>query len=634
MSINLGNIVGSIKSENEPTKTFVLWAKILNIAFPDIVEFLAFNGDTGQWEPLQGDGKQQFIEFQESVSNEYDGVPGFTMNSYEKGSHLIATFDTTNTGPVDVDVNSLTDRDVKKHDGAGGIVELVAGDLQADIPYIIVDDGVQYIVVAGIAASGGIYSGNGALSGATTVTMATNDLGFNSTGISNLFYIDATNDTVGVGTVPDTNTNLHVKGTFSSTLKVERETSLQDTFSTLVVKGTKTSDMSDGFGAGIAFQIEDNAAVVNAVGVITGYRDGADDTGALGFDVFNGAVRKQSVVRINSSENMMIGFSGLGAITDLSTRLVVKGVDTGSTNFAFKALDGSLGNLMGIRNDGNVGIGQNATAPTQQVEVVHNQNALTALFVTNTTDGTAAQAAIRVTSNTATFMQLQAVADTNSVISQFAGSVNVFASGGANELAFAHDTASGKMTWRIGGSVNTNANRRRLTLGFVSGEGDTWGLALGNNFDPSAKLHMGGENISRSAWGLTGDMFRQDAKIHTDNSTAGSGTATNAVINSIEIPTIAATNSSVTTTNAATWYIAGAPAAGTNMTLTNSYSIWVDDGLSRFDGVVQLPEFIVASLPANTSGGVIMVTDETGGYVMAFNDGTNWRRVTDRVIVS
>ena len=35
-----------------------------------------------------------------------------------------------------------------------------------------------------------------------------------------------------------------------------------------------------------------------------------------------------------------------------------------------------------------------------------------------------------------------------------------------------------------------------------------------------------------------------------------------------------------------------------------------------------------------TTGGMILVTDETGGAIPAFYDGTNWRRVTDRAIVS
>ena len=45
---------------------------------------------------------------------------------------------------------------------------------------------------------------------------------------------------------------------------------------------------------------------------------------------------------------------------------------------------------------------------------------------------------------------------------------------------------------------------------------------------------------------------------------------------------------------------------------------------------------VVGGLPpaSRFQGHIIMVTDETGGYVPAFCDGTNWRRVTDRAVVS
>lgn len=47
------------------------------------------------------------------------------------------------------------------------------------------------------------------------------------------------------------------------------------------------------------------------------------------------------------------------------------------------------------------------------------------------------------------------------------------------------------------------------------------------------------------------------------------------------------------------------------------------------------PEYTVATVPAaSTSYGLIMVTDEVGGAVPAFSDLTDWRRVTDRAIIS
>lgn len=49
-----------------------------------------------------------------------------------------------------------------------------------------------------------------------------------------------------------------------------------------------------------------------------------------------------------------------------------------------------------------------------------------------------------------------------------------------------------------------------------------------------------------------------------------------------------------------------------------------------------LPSFTVAGLlsAATWDGGMIIVSDEVGGEIPAFSDGTDWRRVSDRAIVS
>jgi hypothetical protein len=50
---------------------------------------------------------------------------------------------------------------------------------------------------------------------------------------------------------------------------------------------------------------------------------------------------------------------------------------------------------------------------------------------------------------------------------------------------------------------------------------------------------------------------------------------------------------------------------------------------------LNLPSFTVGTVPsAATAGGLIYVSNESGGAVPAFSDNTNWRRVTDRAIVS
>jgi hypothetical protein len=52
-------------------------------------------------------------------------------------------------------------------------------------------------------------------------------------------------------------------------------------------------------------------------------------------------------------------------------------------------------------------------------------------------------------------------------------------------------------------------------------------------------------------------------------------------------------------------------------------------------GPVVLASYTVAGLPsASPAGQFAYVTDETGGAVPAFSDGTDWRRVTDRNVVT
>lgn len=61
---------------------------------------------------------------------------------------------------------------------------------------------------------------------------------------------------------------------------------------------------------------------------------------------------------------------------------------------------------------------------------------------------------------------------------------------------------------------------------------------------------------------------------------------------------------------------------------------------AKLSGVLEMPDvlkvksYAKASLPTAVAGGIIFVTDETGGAVIAFGDGTNWRRSTDRSVVA
>lgn len=52
--------------------------------------------------------------------------------------------------------------------------------------------------------------------------------------------------------------------------------------------------------------------------------------------------------------------------------------------------------------------------------------------------------------------------------------------------------------------------------------------------------------------------------------------------------------------------------------------------------IFQALTYTVSTLPAAATypRGVVYVSNETGGATLAFSDGTNWRRVQDRNVVS
>lgn len=60
------------------------------------------------------------------------------------------------------------------------------------------------------------------------------------------------------------------------------------------------------------------------------------------------------------------------------------------------------------------------------------------------------------------------------------------------------------------------------------------------------------------------------------------------------------------------------------------------DATKAMTAPLRLASYTVATLPTASlyTGALIHVSDETGGAVTAFSDGTNWRRVQDRAVVS
>lgn len=81
---------------------------------------------------------------------------------------------------------------------------------------------------------------------------------------------------------------------------------------------------------------------------------------------------------------------------------------------------------------------------------------------------------------------------------------------------------------------------------------------------------------------------------------------------------------------------------GSDIILSIIYQNFLDDLVvklneSLFGDSVRLTVYTVSTLPDvpdAESPGLIYVSDESGGAVPAFSDGTDWRRVTDRAVIS
>ena len=101
------------------------------------------------------------------------------------------------------------------------------------------------------------------------------------------------------------------------------------------------------------------------------------------------------------------------------------------------------------------------------------------------------------------------------------------------------------------------------------------------------------------------------AGTYTD--TAAAGTTTHGAIVAFDNPAIAGSNAR-TYTNASTVYIDGAPTAGTNITITNGYSFFVNAGASYFGGNLQIADTANVVLATGTGTKIGTATSQKLGF--------------------
>ncbi len=154
---------------------------------------------------------------------------------------------------------------------------------------------------------------------------------------------------------------------------------------------------------------------------------------------------------------------------------------------------------------------------------------------------------------------------------------------------------------RFDGGFNSSSNSLFGGLSFISGA--------------NSKVQISG-SVTGSNTTTIGVHFATGANFYTDNSTAASGTASFAVVNSMRENTFSATNTAVTYTNAATLYISAAPIAGTNVTITNTWALYINSGYAKLGG-----GFV--SNAASLFGGNIFINTSTKLQINGSTTGAN-----------
>jgi hypothetical protein len=159
------------------------------------------------------------------------------------------------------------------------------------------------------------------------------------------------------------------------------------------------------------------------------------------------------------------------------------------------------------------------------------------------------------------------------------------------------------------------------------------GNVLTTNLTQSANVVVTGA-ISTPSWTTTGVGIRTVASTYTDSSTAASGTAITNHIHVLAQPTLAGTNATVTTTTASTLYIAAAPVAGSNMTITNPYALYVAAGNTYSGGNI----YSIANVTGgniNSDGGISATGNIVGANIVGVqNVYTTGNVITGNINVS
>jgi Protein of unknown function (DUF2793) len=200
---------------------------------------------------------------------------------------------------------------------------------------------------------------------------------------------------------------------------------------------------------------------------------------------------------------------------------------------------------------------------------------------------------------------------------------------GGSNVAFGNDAAR---------TITTGSNNTALGHSAMS----NCAAAVSNN---TAIGYLALQSVSSNDNTAIGRRAGLSATSAAGNALIGNGTAVN--LTTGDYNTVVGTDTGGGITTGGNNTILGARVSGLSASLANTVILadgagnirtQIDSaGRAAFAGSIKPQSYAVAGLPSAADAGpgaMIFVTDEMDGAVPAFSDGTDWRRVSDRAVVS
>jgi hypothetical protein len=320
---------------------------------------------------------------------------------------------------------------------------------------------------------------------------------------------------------------------------------------------------------------------------------------------------------VSSGGNVTVGVGGTGNVVIFSSNGANITGTTASTSKTTGALivGGGLGVAGTTYNNRSVTQGAYGNIILNEFTGIYNQKDTGTSLIQTTTNALSAGLGIQVTGAAGNGSQIYST-----------GTMDIK----VGVAVRAEDTPTG------GTVIASVASTGLIVTGLVSATGNiTGGNILGNG------AGLSGINTFSNVTVTGGNSAVADSISDTLTLTAGDGIAI-VIDSATDTITIAASGGSEIFVDGADFGTVTEPVTlsddlGLVTDLVDAESdlgTMVTSGLIYPDQFV-LPSYTTSTLPsASVAGAMIYVTNEAGGAVPAFADGTNWRRVTDRTIVT